>query len=409
MNVPSRLPNTARPVTPTKVMLNLFQHLRKTTVPANAVLPNPFQHLRNPRAPKPECENHKAMQKHTPHTPLSIPAALLGTALFLLSCTKTEIMQDGSGEGAISFTDIGTTKAPVESFKAGDSFSVWGWRETGTAKYAVFDATEVSTADGTDWVYSGLQYWLPDCTYSFYALYPAVNDLEEGASAGCSSDGTVTVSGFDASAIGPDAVDLMTARRTGMSTQYDVTTPSPVSFTFTHALTRIRFAVKLSEDIPVGYKVSVTSLRLGAYLKGDMTYGMQTGMDWTPADNSYGSVELSAENGALTQDKIVSDGTNADPVTISSGGYELLMVPQEMSEYHSIYIAYRIENDVDSGDPGYWSIDNDATLGLSSHTAWRPGESLTYSVIISSQSVSVQLSVGDWEDGNSGNEDIGFE
>ena len=157
------------------------------------------------------------MHTHTPHIRLITRAALLGTALLLLSCTKTEIMQQESGDGAITFTNVGT-KAPVESFKAGDSFSVWSWRETGNAQYAVFDATEVSTADGTDWGYSGLQYWLPACTYSFYAVYPAVQDLKEGVLAGCTSAGTVTISGFDASAIGPDAVDLMTTRRTDMAT-----------------------------------------------------------------------------------------------------------------------------------------------------------------------------------------------
>ena len=351
------------------------------------------------------------MHTHTLHIRSLTRAAILGTAILLLSCTKTEIMQQESGDGAITFTNVGT-KAPVESFKAGDSFSVWGWRETeteaGDAQYAVFDATEVSTADGTDWGYSGLQYWLPACTYSFYALYPAVQDLKEGVSAGCTSAGKVTVSGFDASAIGPDAVDLMTASRTGMHTQYGSTSPSPVDFTFTHALTRIRFAVKLSEDIPAGYKVSVSALRLTAYLKGNMEYDVQTGTSWDP-DEKYGMIYLSAGNGALKQDKIISDGTNADPVTISSVGYELLMIPQKMSEYHGIAIDYKVENDVEPENSGYWAIDNDATVGLSSQAAWEPGESLTYSIIISNQSVSVQLSVGDWEDGNSGNEDIGFE
>lgn len=349
------------------------------------------------------------MHTHTPHIRSLTRAALLGTALLLLSCTKTEIRQHESGDGAITFTNVGT-KAPVESFKAGDSFSVWGWRETetGGAPYAVFDATEVSTTDGTDWGYSGLQYWLPDCTYSFYALYPAVQDLKESVSAGCTSDGTVTVSGFDASAIGPDAVDLMTARSTGMPTQYGSTSPSPVDFTFTHALTRIRFAVKLSEDIPAGYKVSVSSLQLSAYLKGTMEYDAQTGISWDHYEE-YGMIDLSVGNGALKQDKIISDGTNADPVAISSDGYELLMVPQKMSEYHGIAIYYKVENDVEPENSGYWAIDNDATVGLSSLAVWKPGESLTYSIIISNQSVSVQLSVGDWEDGNSGNEDIGFE
>lgn len=348
------------------------------------------------------------MHTHIPHIRPLTCVALLGTALLLLSCTKTEIRQQESGDGAITFTNVGT-KAPVESFKAGDSFSVWSWREAGDAQYAVFDATEVSTTDGTDWGYSGLQYWLPDCTYSFYAVYPAVQDLKEGVLAGCTSAGTVTISGFDASAIGPDAVDLMTTRRTDMATQYGLAAPSPVDFTFTHALTRIRFAVKLSEDIPAGYKVSVSSLRLEAYLKGDMIYDIQKGISWVPDEKSYSMIDLSAENGALKQDKIISDGTNAGSVTISSVGYELLMVPQEMSEYHGVGIDYKIENDVEPGNSGYWEIVNSSTVGLSSQAAWKPGESLTYSIIISNQSVSVQLCVGDWEDGNSGNEDIGFE
>ena len=110
------------------------------------------------------------MQPHTPHTPLLIRAALLGTALLLLSCTKTEVRQAYGGD-AITFTNIGT-KAPVESKDDIKSFSVWGWyADADTNPSVVFDNTKVYEKDAA-WTYDGLQFWQSGKTYDFYALYP---------------------------------------------------------------------------------------------------------------------------------------------------------------------------------------------------------------------------------------------
>ena len=82
---------------------------------------------------------------------------------------------------AIDFRTPALTRVAIESFTPGSSFSVWGWYVPEDAANEVFNATTVSTPDGSVWTYEGLRYWKADKTYSFYALYPSVTDLMANA------------------------------------------------------------------------------------------------------------------------------------------------------------------------------------------------------------------------------------
>lgn len=315
------------------------------------------------------------MHTHTPHIRPLTRAAFLGASLLLLSCTKTEISQQESGDGAITFTNVGT-KAPVESFKAGDSFSVWGWRETGNAQYAVFDATEVSTADGTDWGYSGLQYWLPSSTYSFYALYPAVQNLKEGTSATCTQDGTITVRGFDASITGPDAVDLMTATRTGMSGDR----PQTVAFTFRHELSRLSFKVQADN-------ITVTAAALyGVYSKGDFS-GSITDVSWQSSWN--GLIPTSEEDTPFKLGESPEFSNNAAII------FEDIMLPPHTEDALSnaaLAITYYISGAPAQSQTVIFNL-SDAPV-----KEWTAGSSYSYTATISAD-LNLTVSVEDWTDG----------
>ena len=348
------------------------------------------------------------MRKTTVHILSIMTSTLLtmaGASLTVISCTKTTAPgTEASPEGAITFSGV-DTKAAVDTPGDIRSFSVWGWYSDGTAgtdAVNVFNADKVwKSADG--WTYDGLRYWLSGKTYYFYALYPDTGALN-GVS--CGQDGTLEVNGFDASATGSSTVDLMAARSTGL----DGSNPEPVALTFGHLLTRIRFAVKLSSDIPAGYKVNVTSIYFTAYSSGDMTYAADAADPlWTPDANSFDRFALTVANGGLTGEAVIASGGENDPETVSPDGYDLLMIPQSMSQNSEVSITYTLKNDVPAGDSGYWSMTDTANINLESRPVWEPGESLTYTIMISNYNVSLQLSVGDWEDGNSGNEDIEFE
>ena len=183
--------------------------------------------------------------------------------LLLAGCSETTVGRGPGGEDAIGFT-TDVTRAAKEDFAAGDAFAVWGWYAPDDAFSRVFDATKVSTPDGTSWSYEGMRFWKAGKTYAFYALHPAADALPGTAS--CSADGILSVAGFDASR----GVDLMAACATGM----DGGRPAPVPFTFTHLLTRIQIVGKRSESTAgiVGFTPRIHAVRLyGMPGKGDFS------------------------------------------------------------------------------------------------------------------------------------------
>ena len=158
-------------------------------------------------------------------------AGLCG-AMFLLAvgCAQTQSVVPGPQAATIGFA-MPVTRAAVDGFAAGDAFAVWGWYTPADEYSQVFDATKVSTSDGANWSYDNLQFWLAGKEYAFQALYPET-DLLPAASARYAEDGTLTVTGFDAS----QQVDLMAASSPVMSGS----TPAPVAFSFTHLLARVQ-------------------------------------------------------------------------------------------------------------------------------------------------------------------------
>ena len=109
---------------------------------------------------------------------------MITVTLLLTSCTNVLVhdMEKGGVDGmAIDFRTPALTRVAVESFTTGSSFSVWGWYLPKDAASEVFNATTVSTPNGSVWTYEGLRYWKADKTYSFYALYPSVTDLMANA------------------------------------------------------------------------------------------------------------------------------------------------------------------------------------------------------------------------------------
>lgn len=332
-----------------------------------------------------------------------LPFRLCLWALTLGACTSE--MNDGGSSLAdvpvpISF-QTPETRAAKEDFVAGDAFSVWGWYKSGVEEdspISVFDAKTVTNGGGNSWSYEGTQYWIAGKTYDFYAVYPAT-----AVQASVSSDGTIKITDFDASATGEKAVDLMTASATGMSGD----SPQEVRLGFKHTLTRIAFAVKIADDMPAGYKVNVRALSFVACTKGSMVKENNADVQWTVEEDSWKNYVL--DDKLQNHTDITATGTSNEAVMITAD--DLLMLPQEVTEQHKVTISYTLDNGKSTDDPGYQFINNTLDIPLSNATlsSWRAAEALTYTIVISRQNVTVVLSVGDWEDGNPGNEDIVME
>ena len=326
---------------------------------------------------------------------------LSGVALVLGACTS-EVTDGGNtpadGPVPISF-QTPETRAAKDGFGAGDAFSVWGWYadDAGTNSRQVFNAEEVTNGGNNSWSYDGTQYWIAGKTYDFYAVYPT------DVNAQVFQDGTITIENFDASQTGADAVDLMTASATGMKGD----SPQMVGLRFGHELTRIAFAVKMSDDMPVGYKVNVHTLSFVAYGRGDMERANGVEAQWVFEDNDWKNFQL--DDKLQNNTDITATGTSNNAVVITSA--DLLMIPQTINQQHKVRMNYTLDNGKPADDPAYQYINNtiDIPLTNASLPSWQAGEALTYTIIISRQNVTVVLSVGDWEDGNAGNEDVVME
>lgn len=311
------------------------------------------------------------MQPHTPHTPLLIRAALLGTALLLLSCTKTEVRQP-YGDDAITFTNIGT-KAPVESKDDIKSFSVWGWYADDAAgnPSVVFDNTKVYEKDAA-WTYDGLQFWQSGKTYDFYALYPDTATLttpdqsgkKAAESAAYDAAGNLTVTGFDSTS----GHDLMTASCIDMPGS----NPQPVAFIFSHMLSKVSIIGKVQ-----GGSATVTSAMLT-----DLIVVGNYNKSWSNSNTSNTSVSNDSD-------------TELSALGANVFGKDMLLVPQSTN---AVKFSIEYNTDTETGKTETFS------LSFSEIPNWEPGKSYRYTfTIIGDYIVFDDPTVRGWNDAVGGN------
>lgn len=142
----------------------------------------------------------------------------------------------------------------------GSLFKVWGGYDGNN----VFDGREViKTASGC--TYTGTEYWVPGKTYNFHAVYPA--ELPAGATLTVAGVGTVSVSNFDCSATGDEAVDLMTASAPDIEADKIIASQNPVELTFSHLLSHISFVFE--NQLTGGYVAEVTDISFSIQVKGN--------------------------------------------------------------------------------------------------------------------------------------------
>lgn len=281
---------------------------------------------------------------------------LLALALPLAACTSevTDEALPGSAS-PITFRTAEVTKAVVDNFKSGDAFSVWGGYDNNATN--VFDGVTVTNSNGS-WTYSPYQYWITGKSYRFYAVYPTAVDAKVTA------DGTITITGFDASNTGEDAVDLMTAQSGEMSGD----NPQQVAFTFNHELARLSFTV-----ISEGDEVTITSAALtGVDYKGTLSNG-----NW--------SNQTTSDNTSPFTDGQVSLTSTALSATLFGG--DLLLIPDTDLANAQLSLAYYY------GDKSTEVKNSTIDLSTATVTAWEKGKSYQYKVTIPQDAVDVSFTV----------------
>lgn len=297
-----------------------------------------------------------------------IPATLGALFLLLLltvaSCTSTLSDEPTTDTRAISFMPAADTRAAVTgtSLPDGSSFSVWGGYDNDATN--VFKG-ETVTEENNVWTYGDdYRYWIAGKTYNFYAVYPVV--LPAGAVADVSTDGIITVTNFDCSKTGTEAVDLMTATVTGNGSN-----PAPVALTFNHELARVNIIVTSEGD-----SVNISDARL----YGISHIGSLNGNEWD-------FVGISDVDAPSFETESLSIPANDTQDYFLFGGDLLLPPHKSLSDNATLDFSYQYT----IGDTTSKSVS--IKLKTSSVTTWEKGKRYNYRINISRNATNVTLVV----------------
>lgn len=286
---------------------------------------------------------------------------VLAVALLGSSCTSviTEVSTDETH--AISFQTPKTrTRAAIDdATDMTDGFSVWGWyRKTDAGPHNVFDGVTVKLDNGS-WTYDETQYWIPGWTYDFYAVHPVFS--ADGPVASVASDGTISVTNFDCSKTGAEAIDFMTAQKTGIPYTGD-TPPSPVDLKFGHELAKVSFVV-VTESGAAFINSNKANLQ-GVLYKGD--YSNKNVSIWT------NTVAVTDAN-VYTNTQLI-EASVRETYLLS----EMLLIPQQIGGADGQNAVLNIEYHY-----GYDNSTHSKSINLT-EIEWEAGKSYKYTLTIES-------------------------
>lgn len=205
----------------------------------------------------------------------------LAATAMLASCSNDETVEMAQ-QNAIAFDGFvnkstrATTNDDITLANLG-SIEVYGWRDD----VQIFDKQAVTVATDGKGTYSPLQYWEANYTYAFEAIAP--KNGEKGVTfAAAKNGGTITF-------VNDAETDLLYSKATDVITPATITTEanvSPVSFTFNHLLSRVKFTFVNGFPAEAIAKISVKDVKISnAYKNGTITPAT-TDAVWNATDNT---------------------------------------------------------------------------------------------------------------------------
>lgn len=253
----------------------------------------------------------------------------LTAAAMLASCSNDETVEMAQ-QKAIGFSNAfvnnGTRSVVDPSFTTLTlkDFAVYGFTQSGQ----IFNGEKVSGTTSTGWSYDNVQYWVPGNTYTFGAIAPysvAGNVSNVKLPTGAAKVGMeVAFTNTDA-----DQVDLLhaaPAQITGVTPTYT----TPVSMTFNHQLSKVKFSFQNS--VGVGYNVKVSNVKItDAFKEGTLTVAA-TGNTWGGQTNK--NLELNFGN-------VVADASTTEASFIANDATlesynEKLMIPMDATATYTV-------------------------------------------------------------------------
>ncbi len=269
----------------------------------------------------------------------------LAATAMLASCSNDETVEMAQ-QKAIGFSNAfvnnGTRSIVDPSFTTEtlEDFAVYGFTQAGQ----IFKGDKVykGGSASTGWSYDVLQYWVPGNTYTFGAIAPHsvatnVSDvaLPENAK---KVEMTVAFTNTDA-----DQVDLLHAEPAQIAgTEVTETYKTPVSMTFRHQLSKVKFSFE--NAVGEGYNVKVSNIKImDAYTNGTLTVAAN-GNTWSAqANNTLG----------LDFGNVVADDATADEAAVIANAATLesynekLMIPMDATATYTVtFTAELYQGDV---------------------------------------------------------------
>lgn len=261
----------------------------------------------------------------------------LTAAAMMASCSNNETVEMAQ-QKAIGFSNAfvnnGTRSVVDPSFTTSTlkDFAVYGF----TQKGQIFNGEKVSKG-GTAWSYDNVQYWVPGNTYTFGAIAPysvAGNVSNVTLPTGATKVGMeVAFTNTDA-----DQVDLLhaaPAQITGVTPTYT----TPVSMTFNHQLSKVKFSFQNS--VGEGYNVKVSNVKItDAFKEGTLTVAA-AGNTWGGQTNK--NLELNFGN-------VVADASTTEASVIAYAATlesynEKLMIPMGSSAIYTVTFTAELFKD----------------------------------------------------------------
>ena len=264
----------------------------------------------------------------------------LTAAAMLASCSNDETVEMAQ-QKAIGFSNAfvnnGTRSVDDPSFTTLTlkDFAVYGF----TQKGQIFNGEKVSKGGtaSTGWSYNNVQYWVPGNTYTFGAIAPhsvAGNVSNVTLPTGATKvEMEVAFTNKDA-----DQVDLLHAAPTQI-TGVTATYTTPVSMTFNHQLSKVKFSFQNS--VGEGYNVKVSNVKItDAFKEGTLTVAA-AGNTWGGQTNK--NLELNFGN-------VVADASTTEASVIAYAATlesynEKLMIPMGSSAIYTVTFTAELFKD----------------------------------------------------------------
>lgn len=246
-------------------------------------------------------------------------------ATALAGCTSTDVIDEGIQSNAIGFENvINKSSRAVEGDLTNnlfDNFMVYGYytKPGMTTPIQIFNGVSVrktiETVDGnvaTKWVYDGTRYWVPGCTYFFYAYSCGDVALSTGMGSPSFSlfDGTNPTTDDRALTIkqylcdSNHQHDLVTAENENITAKENGN--PEVALTFNHALCKVK--ANFTTDFPAGYKVYISNVYISSfYNKADYNVGTSTWSNFVGDATNPPYVLLNVPDNSFVENKVGSE------------------------------------------------------------------------------------------------------